>query len=58
MTGEVDGFSCLWMANADGGPLPDEYYELVALRIEVEGDVERRDDILIFKVDLSTVKVF
>lgn len=57
-TGEVAGISFFWMADADGGPLPDEYLDLVALRIELEGNVERRDDILIFKVDLSTAKVF
>jgi hypothetical protein len=57
-TGDIDGENFFWLADADGGPLPDEFYPYVALRIGVEGEVERRDDIMIFKIDLSTVEVF
>ncbi|MBT6206286.1 MAG: hypothetical protein HOI34_21670 [Rhodospirillaceae bacterium] len=57
-TGEIEGNRFLWLANEDGGPLPEEFYQYVALRIGVEGEVERRDDILVFKIDLSTVEVF
>jgi len=57
-TGEIEGNRFLWLANENGGPLPDEFYQYVALRIGVEGEVERRDDILVFKIDLSTVVVF
>ncbi len=57
-TGEIEGMNFMWLANADGGPLPDAYYDLVALRVSLEGEVERRDDILVFKVDLSSAEVF
>lgn len=57
-TGDIEGENFFWLADADGGPLPDDFYPYVALRIGVEGEVERRDDIMIFKIDLSTVEVF
>jgi len=56
-TAPVDGASFFLLADPDGNPLPDSHYDLVALMIEVEGDVERRDNLLVFKIDVSTAKV-
>lgn len=50
-TSPVDGQSFLLMADADGGPLPMAYLDRTAVLLELEGTVERRDDLLIFKVD-------
>lgn len=50
-TSPVEGKSFLLMAGADGGPLPVAYLDRTAVLLELEGTVERRDDLLIFKVD-------
>lgn len=50
-TSPVDGRSFLLMAGTDGGPLPEELLDQTAVLIELEGEVERRDDMLIFRVD-------
>jgi hypothetical protein len=52
-TAPVEGTSFMLLADAAGGPLPDKLYNLVALRVQLEGDLERRGDLLVFKVDLS-----
>jgi hypothetical protein len=56
-TAPVEGTSFMLLANQQGGPLPDKLYDLVALRVVLEGDLERRGDLLVFKVDLSRAKV-
>ncbi len=56
-TGEIEGASFFLLADQDGGPLPDAFYDMVAILVELEGEVERRDDILIFKVDISQARV-
>lgn len=55
--GEVDGSNYFLLADSDGNPLGEEMSDLVALYIEAEGEVERLDDLTIFKMDMSTVKV-
>ncbi|MFB2553484.1 hypothetical protein [Ensifer soli] len=52
-TSPIDGRSFLMMADAEGGPLPKALLDQTAVLIELEGDVERRDDILVFRVDVS-----
>lgn len=47
----VEGRHFLLLANADGGPAPSVIADLVALPVALEGDVERRGDLLIFRVD-------
>lgn len=49
-TSPVEGHAFLLMAGADGGPLPRALLDQTGALIELEGDVERRDDILIFRV--------
>lgn len=56
-SGSVDGSEFFLLANKDGGPLPDAYLDHVALYVALDGEVERRGDMLIFKVDLETLKV-
>lgn len=56
-TGEVAGSQFFLLGNADGGPLPDRFRDFSALRIQLEGEIERRDDLLVFKVDLDSAEV-
>ena len=56
--GAVDGETFLLMADEDGGPLPDRFGDYVAMLVEIEGAVERLDDLLVFKVDIDRTKVF
>ncbi|MGP1396264.1 MAG: hypothetical protein ACTS3R_12200 [Inquilinaceae bacterium] len=51
--GPVEGTPYFLMADPAGKSLPDGLYDKVALLIEVEGEVERRGSLLVFKVDLS-----
>ena len=57
-TGSVEGTEFFLMSDPDGGPLPDRFRDLTAVLVELEGEVERLDDLLIFKVDLAQAKVF
>jgi hypothetical protein len=56
-TAPLAGESFMLLASTSGGPLPDKLYDIVALRVQLEGDLERRGDLLVFKVDLSRAKV-
>jgi hypothetical protein len=56
-TAPVEGASFMLLADAAGGPLPERLYDLVALRIQLEGELERRGDLLVFKVDLRRARV-
>ncbi len=56
-TAPVEGTSFMMLADAAGGPLPDRLYDLVALRIQLDGELERRGDLLVFKVDLRRARV-
>jgi hypothetical protein len=56
-SGEVSAETFFLLADKEGGPLGEEVYDLVALMIEVEGEVERRDDLMLFKIDLDSVRV-
>jgi hypothetical protein len=53
----VAGADFLLMASADGGPLPDWLYDETARYIAIEGEIERRGDLLIFRVDPASLKV-
>ena len=54
----VEGETFLLMADRDGGPLPDSFRDYVAVLVELEGEVERLDDLLVFKVDIDRTRVF
>lgn len=56
-TGDVEGRHFFLMADANGNLLGDEIRPLLALYVELEGEVERLDDLMVFKADLSTARV-
>ena len=56
-SGPVDGSEFFLLANKVGDPLPASYLKHVAVYVQLDGEVERRGQILIFKVDLDTLKV-
>jgi hypothetical protein len=47
----------LLLSGPDGGPIPEEMLDQISLYVSMEGDVSRRDDQLIFKIDPSSLKV-
>lgn len=51
----VDGSEFLLVTGQDGAELPDVLYDQVGRYISIEGDVERRGDLLVFSVDAGTV---
>ncbi len=57
-TQPVDGEEFLLIAGPEGGPLPQSVYDHVATFIEIEGEVERRGDLLVFRVDPATIREF
>lgn len=50
-TAPVDGHIFFLLASKDGGPMPAGLRDKTALPVVLEGKVERRDNLLIFKVD-------
>ncbi len=48
-TGPIEGSEFLLMSGPDGHPLPDNIRDFVALPITLQGEVERRGDLLIFR---------
>jgi hypothetical protein len=50
-TAPVEGAGFLLLADADGGPLPARHLARTGERVAIEGTVERRDDLLVLKVD-------
>lgn len=56
-TGPVDGETFFLLADKDGNILGDEISPITALMLEAEGEVERVDDLLIFKMDMESVRV-
>ena len=56
-TDKVAGQDFMLLGNQDGGPLRnDQYFDFVAQPVEIEGQVEQRGDLLIFKIDPTTTK--
>ncbi|MBX2804418.1 MAG: hypothetical protein KTR19_00475 [Hyphomicrobiales bacterium] len=53
----VEGSEFLLMAESDGGPLGDWFYDYTAVYISLEGNVERRGGLLVFKADPDTIEV-
>ncbi|MEP3279746.1 MAG: hypothetical protein ABJN26_06980 [Stappiaceae bacterium] len=56
-TAEVQGSTFFLLADQDGNALPETVTDLTALLIEIEGVVEKRDNLMIFKIDLDQAKV-
>jgi hypothetical protein len=55
-TAPLDGATFLLLADANGGPPPSSMLDLIALPVTLEGDVERRDDLLVFRVDWTRAR--
>ena len=56
-TRPVEGQNFMLMVDAKTGKFIDAFHDLAALRISIEGDLERIDDLLVFRVDPATAKV-
>ena len=52
----VEGSEFLLIANEDGGPLSPSAYDRVGEYIKVEADLERRGNLLVMKIDDSTIE--
>ncbi len=52
----VEGSIFLLMAGPDGGPAPQGIADLAGLPVQVEGDIERRGDLLVLKADWARAK--
>lgn len=53
----VEGQDFLLIGGPDGGPVTDLLLDYTALRITVEGQIERRGDMLVFLIDPDTMEV-
>lgn len=53
-TSPVEGSEFLLLAGPDGEPLGDAVNSWVAVRVQLEGQIERRGDLLVFKADLAS----
>jgi hypothetical protein len=56
-SGPVEGHEFLLMADADGRSVTDQILDFTATYVEIEGDVERRGDMLIFKISPETIRL-
>jgi hypothetical protein len=56
-TQKVDGEEFLLVTGPDGTALPPSAYNYVAQFVSVEGSVERRGDLLVFRIDPETLEV-
>lgn len=56
-SGPVEGHEFLLMADADGLSVTDKILDFTATYVEIEGDVERRGDMLIFKISPETIRL-
>lgn len=56
-TQPVDGSEFLLITGPDGGYLPQSAYHYVAQYISLEGEVERRGDLLVLRMDPDTLTV-
>ncbi|MGC3937396.1 hypothetical protein ACOTTU_06280 [Roseobacter sp. EG26] len=57
LTQPVEGSEFLLITGPDGGPLPQSAYDYVAQFVSLEGDVERRGDLLVLRLDPETLEV-
>lgn len=56
-SGPVEGEEFLLMADATGGPVTDQVLDYTATFVEIEGDVERRGDMLVFRITPETIRL-
>ncbi|MBW4710042.1 hypothetical protein KX928_19835 [Roseobacter sp. YSTF-M11] len=53
----VDGHEFLLITGPDGGHFPESAYHYVAQFVSLEGEVERRGDLLVLRIDPETLEV-
>jgi hypothetical protein len=53
----AEGSSFFLLADPDGGPMPVGLRALVGLRLHLEGALERRGDLMVFRVDPASAKL-
>lgn len=53
----VDGSDFFVIGDSNGNPLPPEYLQHVGVFLSLEGTVERRGRVLVFKADLTSLEV-
>ena len=53
----VEGSEFLMISGPDGGPIPDALYDLMAQYIQIEGQITRHGDLLVFAMDADTAEV-
>ena len=56
-TDKIDGTPFLLMADAVGGPVTDEVLDHTATLVEIEGEVERRGALLVFRIDPESIRL-
>lgn len=56
-SGPVDGSEFLLMADPNGNSVTNQILDFTAMFVEIEGDVERRGDMLVFKISPETIRV-
>lgn len=50
-TAPIGGHIFFLLASNDGGPMPDALLDKIGVSVVLEGNIERRDDLLILKID-------
>ncbi len=56
-TQPVEGREFMLITGPDGTPLPDMAYDFIGQFVSLEGDLERRGDILVLRMDAATLEV-
>ena len=56
-SGPVDGSEFLLLSDENGGGVTKQILDYTAIYVDVEGDVERHGDMLVFKIAPDTIKV-
>ena len=56
-TAPVEGGEFFLLSDEDGNPIDEELQRYVAARVQAEGRIERRGDLMVFKIDLNSVEV-
>lgn len=56
-TDDIDGMPFLLMADAEGGPVTERILDHTATLVEIEGAVERRGGLLVFRIDPESIRL-
>ncbi|MEQ9811527.1 MAG: hypothetical protein RLO50_02015 [Azospirillaceae bacterium] len=56
-TAPIEGEEFLVLGGSDGGPLPDDALAHVGILVEIDGQVFRRGDVLVFRVSTDSIRI-